>query len=166
MFSKTLIIASVATLAVAQSSTACPGQNILDACKATIQAQVNNCAYTDYSCLCTAYTNMVGCYASSGCSNDLTVGTAQQQKELNCNNASVYGSTTILGTATATSAATTASSASSRATSAASGFASGTSSASSSSASASQSSSSNGAGSVGAAGSLLAIVAAGIAALL
>jgi hypothetical protein len=81
-------------------------RSTLDVCIASIQGQINSCATNDYSCLCTQYVNLITCY--NNCPNDPNVGTAQQQRELNCNNASVYGSTTTYGTAAATSGAATA----------------------------------------------------------
>ena len=136
-------------------------RSILDACIATIQGQVNACAQSDYSCLCTAYTNLVGCYAN--CPNDATIGTAQQQRELNCNNASVYGSTTTLGTASATSTAATATTTDSE-SAAQTGFASG--SGTSSGSSASETAEANAADNVKVGGGLFAMFAAGVVALL
>ncbi|KAK6376192.1 hypothetical protein LTS17_007443 [Exophiala oligosperma] len=49
---------------------------------------------------------MLTCY--NNCPNDPGVGTVQQQKEQNCNAASVYGTTTTLGTASSTSGSTSA----------------------------------------------------------
>ncbi|KIW52794.1 hypothetical protein PV05_08414 [Exophiala xenobiotica] len=105
-----LLLASFASLVAAQTATSsaststtsssCAAQNILDACKATIQGQVNSCSQTDYSCLCTQYGNLLTCY--NNCPNDAGVFTVQQQREQNCNAASVYGTTTTLGTASAT----------------------------------------------------------------
>lgn len=46
---------------------------------------------------------MLNCYAP--CPTDPKVGTAQQQKELNCVNASIYGTTTSVRASSATSVA-------------------------------------------------------------
>lgn len=97
--------------------------SILEACKATIQGQINSCQSNDYSCLCENYGNMLTCY--NNCPNDIGVTTVQQQRDQNCNAASVYGTTTKYGTASST--ASDASSTSSDADeSAQSGFASAT----------------------------------------
>jgi len=137
-------------------------RSILDSCKGTIQAQLNSCSTNDYSCLCSNYINMLSCYAN--CPDDIGVQTVQQQRQQNCEAASVYGSTTILGTATSSSGASSATSTSSE-SAAQTGFASETSTTSGSSSAASETSSS-GAQNVKAAGGLLALVFAGAAAFL
>ncbi|KAK4914084.1 hypothetical protein LTR66_017173 [Elasticomyces elasticus] len=167
----TLLLASIAALASAQTATSsamssttsssCAAQNILDACKSTIQGQINTCATNDYSCLCTNYQNLLICY--NNCPMDSGVGTAQQLRQQNCVAASAYGSTTILGTASVTSGAMSATGTySSSMTAVQSGFASGSNTASGVSASSTHAS---GAGDVKAAGGILALVA-GVAALL
>ncbi|EHY55492.1 hypothetical protein HRR83_008922 [Exophiala dermatitidis] len=160
----TLILASIATIAAAQStsSSSCPGQLTLDACKSSIQGQINSCGQTDYSCLCTQYVNMLTCYAN--CPSDPSVGTVQQQRDQYCQDASVYGSTTTLGTAPATTAGSTAATTTgSSITGFHTGFASETGSAASASASATASSKSdNAAASLEMAGGVVALAVAGL----
>ncbi|KAI1629801.1 hypothetical protein EDD37DRAFT_67765 [Exophiala viscosa] len=74
---------------------------------ATEQAQVNSCAQTDYSCLCTQYGNLLTCY--NNCPNDPGATTVQQDREQYCNAAAVDGSTTTMGVVSATNASTAAS---------------------------------------------------------
>ncbi|RMZ88406.1 hypothetical protein DV736_g4359, partial [Chaetothyriales sp. CBS 134916] len=162
--------AATTTTSAASSTTSssCTAQDILDACIGTIQGQINSCATTDYSCLCTNYINLLVCYTN--CPSDPGVGTVQQQREQNCNAASVYGSTTILkasteGSSTATATTGEATTSDSSDTAVQTGFASGSGSATASSASAT-SSSKNGAATVEIAGGLLAVVAAGFGLLL
>lgn len=81
---------------------------------------------------------MLVCY--NNCPSDIGVGTVQQQRQQNCDAASVYGSTTVLGTASSTSGAASATSTSSESV-AQTEFASSTSSGSSSAASETSSSS-------------------------
>ncbi|ETN46333.1 uncharacterized protein HMPREF1541_00517 [Cyphellophora europaea CBS 101466] len=130
------VIAAFAAVAAAQSvtstgssstptgsSSSCDAQNILDACKATIQGQINTCKANDYSCLCENYGNLLTCY--NNCPNDIGVGTVQQQRDQNCNAASVYGTTTSYGTASSTASSASATGSDSE-TAAHSGFASAT----------------------------------------
>lgn len=133
--------------------------SILDSCKGTIQGQINACATTDYSCLCTQYINMLTCY--NNCPMDTSVAIVQQQRELYCNDASVYGTTTTLGTAPATTMSTSATTTGSE-TAAQSGFSSGTGTGSSTHASSTSSSGAD----IKSAGGLFAIIAAGVVALL
>ncbi|RMD40538.1 hypothetical protein DV735_g4585, partial [Chaetothyriales sp. CBS 134920] len=170
-----LAAAQTATTSAASTTTSssCAAQNILDACIATIQGQINSCATTDYSCLCTQYVNLLTCY--NNCPSDVGVGTVQQLRQQNCNAASVYGSTTTLqatwtseeasSTATETSADSTATATSSEAVET--GFASGSGSSTATSSSSTSSSTEN-AAAIGAevASGLLAIVAAGFGLLL
>lgn len=133
--------------------------SILDACIPIIQGQVNSCGVTDYACLCTQYQNMLTCYIN--CPSDPGVFTVQQQREQNCIAASVYGSTTTLGTApAATSAASATTTGSSSDTSIHTGFASET----GSSATSTTSSSATGNGAVGfeIAGGLVAVALGGL----
>jgi hypothetical protein len=137
--------------------------SILDACMATEQGQVNSCASTDYSCLCTQYGNLLTCY--NNCPNDPGVTTVQQQREQYCNAASIYDTTTTMSTTSATSVSLTASATTSptSASAAQSGFATASNTGTSSSASASSSSSQhNGVARSEMAGSLIALVLAGL----
>ena len=116
---------------------------------------------TDYSCLCTQYQNLLTCY--NNCPNDPGVGTVQQQREQYCDAASVYGSTTTLGTASSTAAASSATTTDSSETAAQTGFATGSGSGASASASTTGKSSSSGNGAAGleVAGGLVAMALAG-----
>lgn len=83
----TLAILSSAAFAAAQSSE-CEAQNILDACKATIQSQIDKCGGNDYICLCDNYTNMLTCY--NNCPNDENKSTVQNQVTAYCVAAAPY----------------------------------------------------------------------------
>ena len=132
--------------------------SILDACIATIQGQINSCMQTDYSCLCTQYQNLLTCY--NNCPNDPGVSTVQSEREQYCSAASVYGSTTTLGTASSTPA-TSATATTSSDTAVQSGFATNSGTGSSASASATGSSSHNGAAGLEMASGLVAMALAG-----
>lgn len=132
----------------------------LDACIASIQGQINSCAQTDYSCLCTQYVNMLTCYAN--CPNDSDVATVQQQREQYCSAASVYGTTTTLGTAPVTSASTSAAVTDSSQSAVETGFAGASNTGASASPSATGSSSDNGAHGLEVARGLIAMGLAGL----
>jgi len=56
-------VAAQTTSASAPSATgACAAQNIVDACKKTIQGQIDDCGANDWVCLCDQYTNLLTCY--------------------------------------------------------------------------------------------------------
>ena len=94
---------------------------------------------------------------------DTSVSSVQQQRDLNCNNASVYGSTTTYGTATATATDSTATGSDSGETAIQTGFASATESGESSS---ETGSSDNGAANLEIASGLIAVGAAAFGLLL
>lgn len=102
---------------------------------------------------------MLTCY--NNCPNDPNVAIVQQQRELYCNDASVYGTTTTLGTAPASTA--TAATTTGAGSAAQSGFSSGTRTGSGSSSTSTSSSNGADAKSVG---GLFALVAAGLVAVL
>ncbi|KPI44097.1 uncharacterized protein AB675_6294 [Cyphellophora attinorum] len=83
---------------------------ILDACKGTIQGQINSCATNDWGCLCTQYINLLTCY--NNCPGDTGVASVQQQREQYCNFASVYSSSTTRISAASTTASSSATSSS------------------------------------------------------
>jgi hypothetical protein len=77
-FAAAIILAS-ASLAVAQTTTAaspqptssdCDAQNIVDACRAGIQTQIDKCDGNDWMCLCDNYTNLLTCYNNCPDSNE------------------------------------------------------------------------------------------------
>ena len=104
--------------------------SILDACKATIQGQVNSCSQQDWGCLCEQYGNLITvsipslfgppyvalhltmtkCY--NNCPGNLEVSSVQQQRDQYCNFASVYSSSTTKYSAVSTSATATSTSSS------------------------------------------------------
>ncbi|KAL2071601.1 hypothetical protein VTL71DRAFT_12836 [Oculimacula yallundae] len=105
----------------ASTSTACAGQGVLDSCIASTKAIVANCASTDYGCLCQKWDDVLTCYTRSGCNDDPTQATAQNNKDTYCANASIYSSSTttpISRDVATTSASTTATTTGTGATSA------------------------------------------------
>lgn len=133
---------------------------MLDACIATEQAQINGCSFSDYSCLCQQYGNLLTCY--NNCPNDPGVFTVQQEKTQQCEAAQAYGTTTLM-VAKSTSSSDSAASSTAVESSVASGFAGGSGSSTATGTAASSTSSTAAAGAlrVETAGGLLAVVAAG-----
>ncbi|CAD6441340.1 80098020-1c09-4886-abde-787280242245 [Sclerotinia trifoliorum] len=76
------------------SSSACLGQNVLDACLSSTTAIAQACQSTDYSCLCTSWNAVLTCY--NQCPNDAGYAGALSNKQTYCNNASIYTSTSSL----------------------------------------------------------------------
>jgi len=65
--------AQTTTLAVPSatpSSSGCQAQNIVDACRKTIQGQIDSCKDNDWICLCEQYTNLLTCYNNCPESNE------------------------------------------------------------------------------------------------
>lgn len=52
------------------TSSSCQAQNIVDACRSGIQAQVDKCGANDWVCLCDNYTNLLTCYNNCPDSNE------------------------------------------------------------------------------------------------
>jgi hypothetical protein len=86
----TLAILASAAVVTAQTSTAsaggddkCDAQNIVDACKATIQTEVDKCKGNDWICLCDNYTNLLTCY--NNCPDSAEKSPVQNQVTQFCN---------------------------------------------------------------------------------
>lgn len=67
-----LPITLLATAAAAQSTAACPAQNIVDSCLGTTKPTADDCGPSDYDCLCKAWTTILGCYDNCPNSADRT----------------------------------------------------------------------------------------------
>jgi len=158
--SSTIVVTATSTT-VAPGAVTCDAQAVLDACKATEQAQINGCAPNDYSCLCQQYGNLLTCY--NNCPADPGLFGVQQEQTQNCNAAKAYGTTTLM-VATYTPTSTTSTAAETGTGSAATGFVSGGSSSSTSSGAASGASHTQNAAASNfkaeAAGGVLAVIAA------
>jgi len=102
--------ASVATAAQPTSSSACLAQNIVDACVAGIQPQINACAGTDWICLCQQYQNLLTCY--NNCPGLAARASVQNQVTSFCTAAAPLLSSSAAAAATMPHASTTAATAS------------------------------------------------------
>lgn len=98
------ILLATSGFAIGQStsSTSCDAQNILEACLATTQVQVQACQPNEWQCLCDGYTSVQTCYGN--CPGDPGKNGVDQQKIAYCNAAKSV-STISAGTNTATSVA-------------------------------------------------------------
>ncbi|KAJ5893869.1 hypothetical protein N7495_005560 [Penicillium taxi] len=105
-----ILLAASATLAAASSgSPKCAAQKVLDQCLQTEKFALENCASSDWDCLCTQSTNVVGCY--NNCPDDQDRIGAQTIRQQNCANAKAYDPTTTptaTGTWTSTETPTSA----------------------------------------------------------
>jgi hypothetical protein len=89
-FAAVALLASAAAV-TAQSTTAaaggdksgCAAQNIVDACKATIQTEIDKCEGNDWMCLCDNYTNLLTCY--NNCPDSEEKAPVQNQVTQFCN---------------------------------------------------------------------------------
>jgi len=82
----------LASSVVAQSSTVCPAQDVLESCLGTTQGAAAQCSQTDYNCLCQAWTSVDVCYLQ--CPNDPRAPSASSTKQSYCQNASIYSPST------------------------------------------------------------------------
>ncbi|KAF4989145.1 hypothetical protein FGRMN_9330 [Fusarium graminum] len=88
------------------ASGGCDAEYIVKRCLETENAKVEACKATDWDCLCAAYEAVATCY--NNCPDDVRAGSAKGQVQINCVNASLYGTATKV-TATKTSSASSAS---------------------------------------------------------
>ncbi|KAK6218286.1 hypothetical protein LQW54_002813 [Pestalotiopsis sp. IQ-011] len=84
------VSAQTTTSDASSSGPTCDAQPILEQCLITTTGYLNLCQTTDYSCLCNTYTSIMTCF--NNCPNDSRRFQYSQQRELNCQNASVYSS--------------------------------------------------------------------------
>lgn len=90
-FAAVAILASAAAVAAQTSSPVptstgektCDAQNIVDACKATIQTEIDKCKGNDWMCLCDNYTNLLTCY--NNCPDSAEKSPVQNQVTQFCN---------------------------------------------------------------------------------
>ncbi|KAL1636431.1 hypothetical protein SLS58_009784 [Diplodia intermedia] len=87
--------------ASSSSSSDCDASNIVDACVAGIKPRTEACGGNDWSCLCSAYTDLATCY--NNCPNDPTRSSVQNQVTQFCAAAKASTSSKASGSATATS---------------------------------------------------------------
>jgi len=103
-------VATVATAAQPTSSSTCQAQNIVDACIADTQPQINACAGNDWICLCQQYQNLLTCY--NNCPDLPERATVQNQVTSFCTAAAPLLSSSAAAAATRPHASTTAATAS------------------------------------------------------
>ncbi|KAI0134614.1 hypothetical protein BJ170DRAFT_207476 [Xylariales sp. AK1849] len=104
MKSMMFLVAFIAAVVSAQSSTVYAALPVLEACLGTTEGYVSYCSTTDYGCLCEKYTAILTCF--DNCPSDTRESSYANQKQLYCMNASIYSSLTA--TASTTHSATVA----------------------------------------------------------
>ncbi|KAJ5811789.1 hypothetical protein N7474_008090 [Penicillium riverlandense] len=91
-----VLVAASASLALADDSSKCAAQKVVDQCVTDMKFQLENCDTGDWDCMCTHSTDVVGCY--NNCPEDEERLGAQQIRQQNCANARAYsGKTTETG---------------------------------------------------------------------
>ncbi|KAM0557142.1 hypothetical protein ACHAPJ_005405 [Fusarium lateritium] len=111
-------LALFAAAASAQSSTGsdaaspsasgeCEAEYIVKRCLETENAKVEDCKANDWDCLCAAYEAVATCF--NNCPDDSRATSAKSQVQINCQQASLYGTATKKSTKTGSATATAAS---------------------------------------------------------
>ncbi|PHH54996.1 hypothetical protein CFIMG_001359RA [Ceratocystis fimbriata CBS 114723] len=121
-FSTVAIFIAASAASVAAVDESCNAANIVEACIGMTQPRVDACTGNDWSCLCSAYTDLATCY--NNCPNDPSGFSAQQQVDSYCAAASQFPASTAASSGAATgtgSVATATTTGSSRSSSTASG---------------------------------------------
>ncbi|KAF5967326.1 CFEM domain-containing protein [Fusarium coicis] len=89
--------------AAPSASSECEAEYIVKRCLETENAKVEGCKANDWDCLCAAYEAVATCF--NNCPDDLRASSAQSQVQVNCQQASLYGTATK-ATKTSSSTAT------------------------------------------------------------
>lgn len=87
-----LPVALLASTAVAQSTSACAADYIVESCLTSQTEILNTCTNGDYECQCAAWKAIITCY--NNCPNDSRRSTSEGQKEIFCGYASQFPSST------------------------------------------------------------------------
>ncbi|KAF4497001.1 CFEM domain containing protein [Fusarium agapanthi] len=89
--------------AAPSASSECEAEYIVKRCLETENAKVQDCKSNDWDCLCAAYEAVATCF--NNCPDDSRASSAQSQVQVNCQQASLYGTATK-ATKTSSSTAT------------------------------------------------------------
>ncbi|KAF4344695.1 phospholipase d1 [Fusarium beomiforme] len=93
--------------AAPSASSECEAEYIVKRCLETENAKVQDCKTNDWDCLCASYEAVATCF--NNCPDDPRASSAQSQVQINCQQASLYGTATK-ATKTSSSTATAAAS--------------------------------------------------------
>ncbi|KAK4240209.1 hypothetical protein C8A03DRAFT_31684 [Achaetomium macrosporum] len=96
-------LAVLASSAVAQTTTACAADYIVESCLSTEKAKLENCALDDYTCRCAEWNAILTCY--NNCPNDPRLHEDAGQRDIFCGYASQFATTSTRATAQTSSAA-------------------------------------------------------------
>ncbi|KAF4952310.1 hypothetical protein FGADI_6848 [Fusarium gaditjirri] len=89
--------------AAPSASSECEAEYIVKRCLETENAKVQDCKSNDWDCLCASYEAVATCF--NNCPDDPRASSAQSQVQINCQQASLYGTATK-ATKTSSSTAT------------------------------------------------------------
>ncbi|KAH7204062.1 hypothetical protein ACKRZS_011970 [Fusarium odoratissimum] len=89
--------------AAPSASSECEAEYIVKRCLETENAKVQDCKSNDWDCLCASYEAVATCF--NNCPDDPRASSAQSQVQVNCQQASLYGTATK-ATKTSSSTAT------------------------------------------------------------
>ncbi|KAF5703822.1 phospholipase d1 [Fusarium mundagurra] len=89
--------------AAPSASSECEAEYIVKRCLETENAKVEDCKTNDWDCLCASYEAVATCF--NNCPDDPRASSAQSQVQVNCQQASLYGTATK-ATKTSSSTAT------------------------------------------------------------
>ncbi|KAK4164474.1 hypothetical protein QBC43DRAFT_47208 [Cladorrhinum sp. PSN259] len=85
-----LPVAFMAAGAVAQATSACAADYVVESCLGSERSKLAACASTDYECLCAGNQSLITCF--NNCPNDVRVKNAQGQRDIFCGYASQFPS--------------------------------------------------------------------------
>ncbi|KAK3906734.1 hypothetical protein C8A05DRAFT_29388 [Staphylotrichum tortipilum] len=85
-----LPLAVLASSAMAQTTSACGADYIVDACLSSERAKLEACKGTDYGCQCAQWQNIITCY--NNCPNDPRQHSSAGQRDIFCGYASQFPS--------------------------------------------------------------------------
>ncbi|KAK3294991.1 uncharacterized protein B0H64DRAFT_444018 [Chaetomium fimeti] len=85
-----LPLAVMASSVMAQATTACGADYIVESCLSSETAKLDDCGAEDWGCRCTQWKSIVTCY--NNCPNDPRKNTSDGQRQIFCGYASQYPS--------------------------------------------------------------------------
>ncbi|KAK4126684.1 hypothetical protein N657DRAFT_566934 [Parathielavia appendiculata] len=101
-----LPLAVLASCAMAQTTTGCAANYIVEACLSSENAKLNSCGREEWECLCQQWKNIITCY--NNCPNDPRQHESAGQRDIFCGYASQYSSSTTKASQLATASTTAA----------------------------------------------------------
>ncbi|KAK4142062.1 uncharacterized protein C8A04DRAFT_38581 [Dichotomopilus funicola] len=97
-----LSLAVLASSAMAQTSSACGADYIVESCLSSEKAKLATCDGKDYDCLCQSWKNILTCY--NNCPNDSRLENDAGQRDIFCSYATQFASSSTAAPAKSTTA--------------------------------------------------------------